>query len=121
VIGRRSHGGPVGAFRLRVVRSRSLRAWCAGPLLALVLGLSGCGPTAYSLNAVRAARSVEKAKQVGAMERAPYEMTLANAYLEKAREESAEAAYQDAVRFAKLAQRYAEEAAQKSRETGASR
>lgn len=101
------------------MRSGAQRAFGVLALLGLGLTLSACGSLAYSVNVVRAARSVEQAKQVGAAERAPYEMTLAQAYLEKAREESAEAAYQDAVRFARLSKRYADEAAQKSKKTGA--
>lgn len=113
MIGPRSHVG-----RLRWTRSPAPRALCVLSVLVLALTLSACGSLAYSVNVVRAARSVEQAKQVGAVERAPYEMTLAQAYLEKAREESAEAAYQDAVRFARLSKRYADEAAEKSKKTG---
>ncbi len=99
-------------------------AWLT--LSVCLFGLTGCGAAAYSYNVVRAARSVEQAKQVGADKLAPFEMTLARAYLNKAREESAEAAYQDAVHFAQMSRSVADRAAERSRarrktETGAGR
>ncbi len=84
-------------------------------LSVCVWSLSGCGAAAYSYNAVRAARSVERARQVGAEKLAPYEMTLAKAYLEKAREESAEAAYEEAVHLAKLSRSIADRAVERAR------
>ena len=80
--------------------------WTA--VLALVL--AGCGPTLYTVRIVPAARAVEQARQAGAEEHAPYELAYAEAYLDKAREEAAEASYEDAMRFAETAEEFGEKA-----------
>jgi len=114
VIGLRSQATRSGSIALRLSQRAASRVLCWAIALAS-LGASGCGAAAYSVNVVKAARAVERAKQVGAEKHAPFEMTLAQAYLDKAREESAEASYQDAVHFAKLAQSIGEAAAERSR------
>jgi hypothetical protein len=58
---------------------------------------------------------VEHARKSDARETAVYELTLAEAYLQKSREESAEAAYQEAIRLAKLAKEHAQRAVERSR------
>lgn len=68
--------------------------------------LFGCGPTLYTVNILPASRLVEQAKQAEAPEHAPYEYYYAQAHLEKAREEAAEANYQDAIRFAEIAEEH---------------
>jgi hypothetical protein len=73
-------------------------------LLIAMVALSGCGPTMYLVNIAGAASSVEEAREVGAPTQAPYEYYLAESHLEKAREEAAEANYQDAIRFANVAE-----------------
>ena len=80
------------------------RLW---PLL-LVTGsiLGGCGPALYTLNIMPAARAVEEASQSDAAEHAPYEYFFARAHLDKAREEASEASYQDAIRYANVADEY---------------
>lgn len=103
----------------RAVWSVSRLTWLA--LSVCLFNVTGCGAAAYSYHVVRATRSVEQAKQVGAEKLAPYEMTLAQAYLGKAREESAEASYQDAVHYAKLSRSIADRATERSRLGGKGR
>jgi len=74
-------------------------------LIALVI-LSGCGATLYTVDIIPAARVVEQAREANAAEHAPYEYYYAEANLRKAREEAAEASYQDAMRFAELAEEF---------------
>ena len=75
-------------------------------LVVLSVAVFGCGPTLYAVNASPAARVIEEAREAGASEHAPYEFHYARENLLKAREEAAEANYQDAVRFAELAEEY---------------
>lgn len=70
------------------------------------VALSGCGPAMYTINVTPAARAVEQAREAGAAEHAPYEYYFAEAHLRKAREEAAQASYQDAIRFAELAEEH---------------
>ncbi len=78
-----------------------------GMLLPLFMGGAvGCGPTLYSVQILPAARAVAEAEEMGAPEHAPYEYHFARANLDKAREEMGEANYQDAIRFAALAEEY---------------
>ena len=84
----------------------------------LVLGAlgSGCAAASSAVNTSRAAAAVEAARQSGAGSENEYEMTLAQAYLDKAREEASEAQYLDAIHYAKYARSFAENAVRKSRE-----
>jgi hypothetical protein len=75
-------------------------------LLGSLAALTGCGPTFYLVNVTPASRVVEEAREAGAAEHAPYEYFYAEAHLVKAREEAAEANYQDAIRFAGVAEEY---------------
>lgn len=77
---------------------------------------SGCGAASYSYYSVRAARSLEQAKQIDAQQQAPYEHTMAEAYLRKAREASSEAQYQDAIHFAQWSERMSDRALEIARE-----
>jgi hypothetical protein len=96
------HGGRIGAGLIAVT-------------------LVGCAPSVYAVQSTHAARAVEQAKRSHAGDHASYELTLAEAYLGKAREESSEAAYQDAIKFARLSRENAEKAIERSRQarTGA--
>jgi hypothetical protein len=58
---------------------------------------------------------VEQAKEADAEEHAPYEYHYARVHLEKAREEAAEASYEDAIRFAETAEEYGKKARDLSR------
>jgi hypothetical protein len=71
---------------------------------------SGCGPLIYAANITPASRAVERARQADAATYAPYEFYFAEAHLHKAREEAGEAAYQDAIDYARIAEASAEEA-----------
>jgi hypothetical protein len=77
---------------------------------------AGCASAAAAVRTSRATAAVERAAKSGAGEEFPYEMTLAQAYLAKAREESSEAQYQDALRFARLSLENAERAVELQRE-----
>jgi hypothetical protein len=72
----------------------------------MMLVLCGCGPTLYTIRILPASRAVEQAREAGAPEHAPYEYYYALEHLRKAREESGEASYQDAVRFAERAEEF---------------
>lgn len=84
--------------------------------LALVVGASGCGPLIYAANIAPASRAVERAREAEAPRYAPYEFYLAEAHLHKAREEAGEAAYQDAVDYARVAEARADEALELARQ-----
>lgn len=73
---------------------------------AAISTLVACGPTLYTFNIVPASSTVEQAAQANAAEHAPYEYYTARSYLDKAREEAAEANYQDAWHFAERANEY---------------
>lgn len=73
-------------------------------LLSLIL--FGCGPVLYAVNAGPASGVIEEARAAGAPEHAPYEFYYAAENLRKAREEAAEANYEDAVNFASIAEEY---------------
>jgi hypothetical protein len=116
-----SDGGELSALGRRGVShiSRALgggnRA-VSGLVLALVLLAGGCASAAAAVNISRATAAVEAARESGAGAENEYEMTLAKAYLDKAREESSEAEYLDAVHYAKYARSFAERAIIRSRE-----
>jgi len=84
--------------------------------LVAVLGASACVASSAAVQSTKAARAVEHARRSQAGEQAPYEFTLAEAYLEKAREESSHAAYQDANRLARKSQENAAKAIERSRQ-----
>lgn len=69
----------------------------------VLAALTACGPSLYTFNSIPASSAVEQARQANAAELAPYELFAAESYLDKAREEAAEANYQDAIRFAERA------------------
>jgi hypothetical protein len=79
--------------------------------LALVVGSSACGPIEYlSQVAGRAAAAVDAAKLAHAERFAPYELTAAEEYLHKAREEGAYAQYQDAIEYGRKSEEMANRA-----------
>lgn len=77
--------------------------------------LAACGPTLYTFNIIPASSAVEQAAQAQAAEHAPYEYFTARSYLDKAREEAAEANYQDAIHFAERASEFGTKALDLSR------
>lgn len=85
-----------------------LRALAAS---AVIAALAGCGPVTYIGQVARgASREVEAARAAQAELYAPYWFTLAVAYLDKAREEAAEADFQAANRLGEKASRAARKA-----------
>jgi hypothetical protein len=81
----------------------------------LALAATGCVGTVYAVNASMASSSLEEARTLGAERYAPFEYYYAEAYLEKASEEAAQAEYGDAIDFASTADEYAEKAIELSR------
>lgn len=73
-------------------------------LVATAALTAGCNPILYTVSVGSATRSVEEARLAEAPTNAPYEYYLADAYLDKAREAAAEGQYQDARRFASVAE-----------------
>ncbi len=93
---------------------------CHFPMALAVVGLGvlvgGCGNTLYAIQANSASSKVEEAKELGAEKFAPYEYYYAQAHLEKAQQEAADADYGDAVNLAETAEEYADKAIRLSRE-----
>ncbi|MBK9519003.1 MAG: DUF4398 domain-containing protein [Anaeromyxobacter sp.] len=88
-----------------------MRSLLALPVLAL---LAGCGPVQSSRALVAADVEIEGARSAGAATAAPYELTAAEAYLHKAREQSGYAQYESATTFATRAAELAREAHKKA-------
>jgi len=88
-------------------------------LVSVALTASGCGPGLYLASVRPAARAVARAAEAGAEEHATYDYYFALAHLDKAREEAAESAYQDAADHARTAREHAERAEATSREATA--
>jgi len=84
-------------------------------MVVAVISFAACGPTLYSFNIIPASQAVGEAEQANAAEHAPYEYFYARSYLDKAREEAAEANYQDAIRFAEQANEFGTKARDLSR------
>lgn len=82
---------------------RAKRLMLVTGLFAGLSLLAACGPSFYTFNVIPASSAVEQARVANAAEHAPYEFFIAQSYLDKAREEAAEANYQDAIRFAERA------------------
>jgi hypothetical protein len=78
-------------------------------LLALV-ALAGCGPIQSTAALIDADVAIEAARAAGAPQGSPYEFTLAEAYLNKAREVSGYAQYEAATRYAARARDLGNEA-----------
>jgi hypothetical protein len=91
---------------MRVRAGSSVCATMRRCALACVFLLSGCGPTLYTARLNAAEDSLEQAREENARWYAPYEYYYAEAHLEQAREEAAEAAYEDAIRYAKTAESF---------------
>ncbi len=69
------------------------------------LWVGACGPVQYVAQVTQdASREVAAARSSQADKYAPYEMTMAEEYLHKARELAGYAKYQDAIRFGKKAE-----------------
>lgn len=83
-------------------------------VLAALSASTGCAPAIYAARVGPASRALERARQVDAPNLAPYEYFYAEAFLHKAREDAGEAAYQDAIAYARIARESAEDAIERS-------
>lgn len=105
----RQHGLQEATHRGRVLRR-------AAPLFLVLLpavflpALTACGPTLYTVEIASAERAFEEARTESAKTYAPYEYHYAEAHLQQARREAAEASYEDAIRYAEVAERYSKRA-----------
>ncbi len=70
----------------------------------------GCGPVSYGLDIATAEESVADARADNAGYYAAYELSFAEAHLEKAREQAAQGHYEAAIELARLADTYAKRA-----------
>jgi len=86
------------------------------PILLLVALLAACATVDATRSISAAEVALEGARSAGAERHSPYELTGAEAYLEKAREESGLARYGDAVAHARKAQALADEARRRAGE-----
>jgi outer membrane biogenesis lipoprotein LolB len=78
--------------------------------LLAFLALAGCGPIQSTAALIDADVELEAARAAGAAQTSTYEFTGAEAYLQKAREVSGRAQYEDATRFATKAVSLAKDA-----------
>jgi Domain of unknown function (DUF4398) len=95
-------------------RRRALFAPSALAALATLTALTACGNLDYAQYAARASEKLTSARRSGAAEWAPYEITLAEAYLRKAAEEAADAEYEHASDLARDAERLSDQILRKA-------
>jgi len=88
----------------------SLRATTLA-LISLLVG-TGCGNALYAVRVTQASVELQRAEQLDAAHRAPYEYFFALEHLKKARTEAVEADYADAAALAETAYHYAQRAIQ---------
>ena len=106
----------IAAVSMRGASQRVVHGWVFGSILSLGFGLgasalAGCGPIRYVGGVTGAASSaVDDAREAKAEELAPYWWTRAVEYLARARYEAAEADWQAANRFGRLAKEAADTA-----------
>ena len=80
-------------------------------IAALACSVAGCGPIEYLVHVpFDASGAIAEARQAGAEQAAPYEMTAAGEYLHKARELAGAARFQGAVEFGRKAAQLARDA-----------
>jgi hypothetical protein len=90
---------------------RRLLCFVSGAVLA---ALAGCGPVQSTQYLLDAEVQIEAARTAQADKLAPYEWTLANLYIHKAREEAGYSDYEVAVDFARKAKENATAARNKA-------
>lgn len=93
--------------------------WRKAGLAALSLFATlaiGCGPALYTSNVRAAEQQLQRARDENARWYAPYEYYYAEAHLQQAWEEAAQASYEDAIRYAKTARDYGERALEITRQ-----
>lgn len=89
----------------------AVKHWRASVVLLSLLA-AGCGNAFYAVRVSQATEELQRAEQLDAARRAPYEYFYALEHLRKARSEAAEADFGDAAVLAELAFRHAERATQ---------
>lgn len=72
--------------------------------LALMALGSGCGPALYTADIHSAERTLQTARDENARWYAPYEYYFAEAHLQQSERLAAESDYEDAIRYAKVAE-----------------
>jgi hypothetical protein len=90
---------------MRRTRRSASRAIQALVLLA-ALGSFGCGPALYTASIRTAERRLDQARDENARWYAPYDYYFAEAHLQQAEIEAADASYEDAIRYAKTAEEF---------------
>jgi hypothetical protein len=99
-----------------------LRRTLSAARLALALLGAGCGPVVYmSRVTMSAASAVEQAEAAGAAEKSPYWYTRATFFLRRARIEAADADFEAANRFGRIAEEAARRAYEEANAGGAPR
>lgn len=91
----------------------AMRPAAALPLAMLLALQAGCAAKTTA-DILQVEQVLVDARAAGAAEYAPYELTLAQAYLDKARELWGDSQYEDANQLAAQAQAYAEQAEQRA-------
>jgi Domain of unknown function (DUF4398) len=89
-----------------------IRRWASVVLGSALVSPLGCGNALYAVRVTQASAELERAEQLDAAHRAPYEYFYALEHLKKARSEAVEADYADAAALAETAYHYAERAIQ---------
>ncbi|MBN1605135.1 MAG: DUF4398 domain-containing protein [Polyangiaceae bacterium] len=85
-------------------------------MAALAVMVAGCGHGLFAIHARAAQSKLAEARELQAPDLAPYEYYYAEAHLEKAKQEAAEADYGDAIDLAKTSEEHADKAVELSRE-----
>jgi uncharacterized protein YceK len=75
-------------------------------VVALAALCAGCGPVLYTTGIRAAEQKLKQARDENARWYAPYEYYFAEAHLHQAQEEAADAAYEDAIRYAQTAEQW---------------
>jgi hypothetical protein len=83
-------------------------------VVAALAALSGCGPSRAAALHADAEQALATAREAGAVERAPYEWTAAEAYLRASKEEAGRADFEGAATLAEKCLEFAEKARAKA-------
>jgi lipopolysaccharide biosynthesis regulator YciM len=79
----------------------------AGVVGLLCMGSLACAPLQTSLYMREAEQAMEQARAQEALERSPYAWTMAELYLEKAKEKNGRSQYEQAMEYSKKAKQWA--------------
>lgn len=89
--------------------------------MLMALLAMGCGPAMYLADVGDAEDQLKAAEERNARTFAAYEFYSAEVYLEKAHEEASEGHYEEAVRFARNAREFAQQAERRAAKPGSER